>query len=351
MISPLLSILSLAVFSRLGLAGPASAARGDTATTTTTTTTQSHCDEACHLLKLIRYREAVNTDWLMAVGFCASLVRAEHYAPRLELEQLTVSLDQPQPVSTTTVTESVAATARSIGGRDYGRLDGDVKEQVCARYWATHKVRPCPSVWLESGYGEDVVRRACARLLPWHHHRGDGDVDVEFVPAGRVPVALVLSEAGRVVVTSTVVVTDLVVGDLGVEERTTTSTTTVTTTRTATRTVTNTEGDGDGGGFRCAGLSAECCTATSTADGAVVGLGCLDNTPATGPAVCETRFSVSLCCVVVAVCLILFYSSMAGWNIGAVADMINAQYGIDERRTAYGCSLPTATAAAVVTPA
>src|SRR5438876_7104091 len=84
------------------------------------------CDDACHLLKLIRYREEVNTDWLMAVGFCSSLVRrpAEHYA---SVEPLTLFLasaaDEPL---TKTITETVTeATTRptageTITGRDYG---------------------------------------------------------------------------------------------------------------------------------------------------------------------------------------------------------------------------------------
>lgn len=39
-------------------------------------TTAPGCDDTC-LLQLIRYREQVNTDWLMALGFYSSLLQHE----------------------------------------------------------------------------------------------------------------------------------------------------------------------------------------------------------------------------------------------------------------------------------
>lgn len=131
------------------------------------------CDAAC-LLRLIRYREQVNTDWLMALPFCSSLLQHEAYSPANQPAS-------PPEVSTTTVTLVVTQTS---AGFTFGqevvlarhlapmRADDDRSHQdICASYWASHKPRPPP--W--ESHPAEIIRAACIRLT-----RGDSMTSSSF---------------------------------------------------------------------------------------------------------------------------------------------------------------------------
>ncbi|KAK0641666.1 hypothetical protein B0T16DRAFT_219088 [Cercophora newfieldiana] len=180
-----------------------------------------HCNDDC-LLKLIRYREEANVDWLMALPYC-SIILDSPAAARIRVQPLTAPIPDDTPISTspvdttteditTTITTTITSTATTSTTTtlDYlqRRLDGsqDRDRNRCERYRA--RERPQPSPW--KGQSEGEIRKACLRIL----HRVEGKVQVAPAPAKTVfvkPVAVSVSTAvvggGTELVTLTVYMT------------------------------------------------------------------------------------------------------------------------------------------------
>jgi len=188
-----------------------------------------HCNDDC-LLKLIRYREEANVDWLMALPYCSWILDSP-VAARIQLQRMTLPLPgAPAPsetanslvsassvnvdrsssssdeitTSTTTITSTATTSTTTTVDFLQRRLDSDdlhVRNR-CESYRALD--RPQPSAW--NGHSDTEIRKACVRILPWH--RSAAAVPVEPAQAETVfvrPVALSLSSV--VVAGSTQVVT------------------------------------------------------------------------------------------------------------------------------------------------
>ncbi|KAK4454271.1 hypothetical protein QBC34DRAFT_433853 [Podospora aff. communis PSN243] len=255
-------------------------------------TTPTSCDADC-LLKLIRYREEVNVDWLMAVGYCSFMLDSPAARFQLQTADAATALSSVLPIDTdpditiTTTVTTTATTSTTTTVKDLQRRLDDTPAR-CEKYRA--RERPQPSPW--NGHSEPEIREACSRIL----HR-----TLAAAPPMRTafvrPVALSMSP--------------VVVGD-ATEFVTLTVYTTITAgagpwpvtpfVGEAVKTIVRTEMPGDGGvgrEFSCDGAFAECCRGTGTSlDGALEGVGCDDN-PDSGPAVCGAENQVALCCSVV----------------------------------------------------
>lgn len=157
------------------------------------------CDATC-LLRLIRYREQVNTDWLMALPFCSSLLQHEAYMYNYATAAADVLTQPAPPQETMTVTEIITQTSTRFTFGDDADLDVQEEEEgegegeteregegepgerllprqvhlapihpddershedICAAYWASYKPRPKP--W--EFHPEYAIRAACVRLV------------------------------------------------------------------------------------------------------------------------------------------------------------------------------------------
>jgi hypothetical protein len=216
---------------------------------------ESNCNDDC-LLKLIRYREEANVDWLMALGYCpvllgspAGRMRLDAVAPPAEATSsiLPLNADEDITVTTTVTTTATTSTTTTLSNTLQRRLDSH-SDNRCERY--RFRERPQPTPW--HGHSELEIRKACSRIL----HR-----TVQPAPARTAFVRpMVLS------------VSPVVVGD-STEFVTLTVYTTITAgsapgpvTRfqgEAVKTVVRSETAGSGVGkreFSCDGAFAECCT-------------------------------------------------------------------------------------------